>query len=70
MAREAMGKTKLQALADRGYFNGPEPKACEDAGFTTYVPNPMTSNAKGEGRGARGEGRFDKSDFIYIAKDE
>ena len=49
-AREAMGKTKLQALADRGYFNGKELKACEEAGITTYVPKPMTSNAKAEGR--------------------
>jgi transposase len=62
-AREAMGKTKLQALADRGYFKGTELKACEDAGITTYVPKPMTS-------GAKAEGRFDKSDFIYIAKDD
>jgi transposase len=62
-AREAMGKTKLQALADRGYFNGTELKACEDAGITTYVPKPMTS-------GAKAEGRFDKSDFIYVAKDD
>ena len=29
----------------------------------TFVPKPMTSNAKAEGR-------FDKSDFIYIAKDD
>jgi transposase len=62
-ARDAMGKTKLQALADRGYFNGTELKACEDVGITTYVPKPMTS-------GAKAEGRFDKSDFIYVAKDD
>jgi hypothetical protein len=49
-ARDAMGKDKLQALADRGYFNGTELKACEDAGITTFVPKPMTSNAKAEGR--------------------
>lgn len=60
-AREAMGKGKLHALADRGYFNGTELKACEDAGITTYVPKPMTS-------GAKAEGRFDKSDFVYIAQ--
>jgi transposase len=60
-AREAMGKTKLKAFADRGYFNGTELKACEDAAITTFVPKPMTSNA-------RAEGRFDKTDFIYIAK--
>lgn len=38
-AREAMGKRKLQAFADRGYFNGTELKACEDTGITTYVPS-------------------------------
>ena len=54
---------KMRALADRGYFNGTELNACEDVGITTYVPKPMTSNAKAEGR-------FDKSDFIYIAKDD
>ena len=52
----------LQAFADRGYFSGPELKACEDAGITTFVPKPLTSSAKAEGR-------FDKADFIYIAKD-
>jgi hypothetical protein len=58
-----MGKDKLRAFADRGYFSGAELKACEDAGITTFVPKPMTSNAKAEGR-------FDKSDFIYIARDD
>jgi hypothetical protein len=62
-AREAMGKTKLQALADRGYFNGTELKACEDASIVTFVPKPMTS-------GAKAEGRFDKSDFVYVAKND
>ncbi len=62
-AREAMGKSKLQAFADRGYFSGPQIKACEDAGITTFVPKPMTSNAKAAGR-------FSKADFIYIAKDD
>ncbi|MFE8647294.1 IS1182 family transposase [Sphingomonas sp. NCPPB 2930] len=61
-AEQAIDTAALQALADRGYFSGPELKACEDAGITTYVPKPMTSNAKAEGR-------FDKAAFIYIAKD-
>ena len=38
-AREAMGKHKLKALADRGYFNGPEIKACEDAGISRSCPS-------------------------------
>ena len=62
-AKAAMGKQRLQALADRGYFSGPEIKACTEANITPMVPKPMTSNA-----GA--EGRFSKADFIYIAKDD
>src|SRR5450759_3426714 len=62
-AREAMGKKKLQAVADRGYYSGPQIKACDDAGIAAILPKPMTSNATEEGR-------FDKSDFIYIAKDD
>ena len=62
-AREAMATERLQAFADRGYFSGPEIKACEDTGITTFVPKPKTSNAKAEGR-------FDKADFVYIAKDD
>jgi hypothetical protein len=45
-AREAIGKRKLQALVDRSYFNGPEIKACGEAGITAMVPKPMTPNAK------------------------
>jgi transposase len=62
-ARAAMGKTKLQAIADRGYFSGPQIKACEDWGITAYVPKPMTSNSKAAGR-------FSKADFIYIRRDD
>ena len=60
-ARDAMDKRRLEVLADRGYFNGPEIKYCTEAGITPLVPKPMTSNAKAEGR-------FNKADFIYIAK--
>ena len=62
-AREAVGKDKLEVIADRGYFKGPEILACEEAGIKTYVPKPMTSNSKAEGR-------FSKADFIYIARDD
>jgi transposase len=62
-ARDAMGKTKLKAVADRGYYNAPQIKACDDAGIATILPKPTTSNAKAEGR-------FDKADFVYIARDD
>ena len=57
------GQEDAQGLADRGYFNAPQIKACDDAGIGPFVPKPMTSNAKSEER-------FDKADFIYIARDD
>ena len=62
-AREAMGKKHLKVYADRGYFLGPQIKACHDAGIQAMVPKPLTSNA-------RAVGRFGKGDFIYIARDD
>lgn len=59
-AKDAMAASDLQVVADRGYFNGDEILACDAAGMTAYVPKPMTSEAKAEGR-------FDKADFIYEA---
>ena len=57
-AQAVMPERDLQVVADRGYFNGDEVLACDQAGITTYVYKPMTSEAKAEGR-------FDKSDFVY-----
>lgn len=38
-AREAVGKEKLEVIADRGYYTGTEILACEQAGIKTLVPN-------------------------------
>jgi transposase len=62
-ARAAIGSEELTVIADRGYFNGKEILACDEAGITTLVPKPLTSNSKAEGR-------FGKPDFIYIADDD
>jgi transposase len=62
-ARDEMGTSKMEAVADRGYFNSNEIKATLEAGITPLVPKPMTSNAKAEGR-------FSKGDFIYLQKDD
>jgi transposase len=58
-ARVATGIEDLTVVADRGYFKGEEILACEQAGITTYVPKPLTSNSKAEGR-------FGKQDFVYV----
>ena len=66
MAEQActeMDVEKIDVVADRGYHEGWEIKACEDAGITATLPKPQTS-------GAKAEGRFGKQDFIYIAEDD
>ena len=59
-AREEIGAEALTVVADRGYYKGSEILACEQAGSTTFVPKPLTSSSKAEGR-------FGKQDFIYMA---
>jgi hypothetical protein len=44
--KTALGVEKLDAVADRGYFNSEEILACEEAGITVTLPKPLTSNAK------------------------
>jgi len=58
-----MGTQELTAVADRGYFKGEEILACEKAGITAFVPKPLTS-------GSKAEGRFGKQDFIYESQDD
>jgi transposase len=62
-AKAAMGADALEVLADRGYFEGDEVRACEAIGVTPYVPKPMSSPA-------RAKGRFGKQDFVYVAEDD
>lgn len=59
-AREAMASDTLSVVADRGYFKGEQILACHDAGITAYVPKPMTS-------GAKADGRFNNDAFLYDA---
>jgi len=40
---------KLDAIADRGYFNSEEILACEEGGITVTLPKPMTSNSRRKG---------------------
>jgi transposase len=62
-AKAAMGSGQLEVLADRGYFDGEEVLACEPLGVTPYVPKPLTS-------GAKADGRFGKQDFIYLSDED
>lgn len=61
-AKEAIGASKLDVVADRGYFKGEEILACDEEDITTYLPRPLTSSS-------RKKGLFSKSDFIYHPED-
>jgi transposase len=60
-AKEAMATDELTIVADRGYYNGKEIKACEDAGYKTFLPKCQTSVNQAQGL-------FGKRDFIYHAE--
>jgi transposase len=62
-AKEALGADRIEALADRGFYDSKELLACDQAGVTAYVPKCSTS-------GAKADGRFDKQDFVYKADED
>jgi transposase len=45
-AKAVLQVDKLEAVADRGYFNGEEILACDRAGITVTLLKPLTSGAK------------------------
>ena len=50
-------------VADRGYFEGEQLRACDEAGIITFVPKPLRP-------GTKGKGRFGKQDFVYLADED
>lgn len=62
-AKAVLQVAQLEAVADRGYYNGEEIIACDAAGVTVTLPKPMTS-------GAKSEGRFGKQDFAYLPDED
>src|SRR3546814_3885184 len=56
-AGAALGAEALEVVADAGYGDAAQVKACDEAGVTTYVPHPRAVNTRGD--------FFDKSRFAY-----
>jgi len=61
-AKEELGVDTLTALADTGYYNGQELKACEEDGIVAYVP-PAKRTARLEA-----QGRITHQEFTYDAE--
>jgi len=62
-AKEAIGADALTVVADRGYFEGEQIRACDEAGIATFVPKRLTS-------GSKAKGRFGKQDFVYLPEED
>ena len=58
-AKQTLGVETLQAVADSGYYNGVELKACEEDGLVAYVPQPERNSRLAM------QGRFTREDFAY-----
>jgi len=62
-AKAVLQTDELEAVADRGYFSGPEVLACREAGIAVTLPKPLTS-------GMNSRGRFGKQDFVYLPAED
>ena len=62
-AKAVLETDKLEVVADRGYFNGEEILACQQADITVTLPKPLRS-------GAKSQGRFGKQDFVYLPEQD
>src|SRR5829696_1182463 len=62
-AKAVLEMEKLEAVADRGYWDSEEILACDQAGVTVTLPKPMTS-------GSKADGRFGKQDFVYLPDED
>ena len=62
-AKEALAVDEIDVVADRGYYDGQEVKACLQEGITPYIPKANTSTN-------RKRGLFTKENFRYDAQDD
>jgi transposase len=62
-AKAVLETDKLEVVADRGYFNGEEILACQQADITVTLPKPLRS-------GAKSQGRFGEQDFVYLPEQD
>jgi len=57
-AKAMLGVEELDAVADKGFYNGEQVKQCDQADIRTYVAKPHTSRNQHKGL-------FTKDDFVY-----
>jgi transposase len=65
-AREVLGVKRIDAVADKGYYEGKGIAACEDVGVVPYVVRPQRDPGINGGYFAKSECRYDAEEDCYI----
>jgi hypothetical protein len=65
-AKAALGRDKLHALADKGYYSGVEIAACDKADITVTMPRPETSGNRSKGMYVKADFKYDPDRDVYI----
>lgn len=64
-SKEALGVERLKVVADAGYCNAKEIKACEEAGIEAYTPKINTSNSTKKGLYGKEQFTYDATNNCY-----
>ena len=64
-ARENLAVEKIDVVADRGYYKIGDVEACEAAGVTAHVPNPVRSPTMRKGHFGKSLFRYDETTDTY-----
>ena len=65
-AKENLGVKQLEVVADKGYYNNSEVRACVDQHITPYVAKPDTSANRQQGLFGKSQFRYDVTKDVYV----
>jgi transposase len=64
-AKQVLGVEELNAVADKGFYNGEQVKECGGAQIQAYIPQPHTSRNQHKGLFTKDDFRYDKERDSY-----
>ena len=64
-AKQVLGVQELDAVADKGFYNGEQVKQCDEAKIQAYIPQPHTSRNQHKGLFTKDDFRYDKEQDSY-----
>ncbi len=65
-ARDALGRSSIAVVADRGYFHGIELEVCEKEGITASAPKSLTSGSAFIGLFGKQHFAYDRERDLYV----